>query len=95
MDIAPRRSAMTDSLPLEASVVRERDGYTISLPVRSEAVHVSKQVVVGERVVVRREMTTETERIDTRVRRERLRLDLHGDLEATQPLDRTEPLDRQ
>ena len=75
---------MTDPLPLEAQVDRTRNGYLVTLPARSQAVRVSKRVVVGERVVVRRATIPGKKQIDVTLRRERLRLDLHGDLQANQ-----------
>jgi len=75
-------------LALEAQFVRGRDGASVTLPVRVEAVRLSKRVVVTERVVVRRRPVRETTQVQTSAQRERLRLDVHGDLEVTQPLDR-------
>jgi uncharacterized protein (TIGR02271 family) len=75
-------------LALEARTEHDGQGWTISLPVRSEHVRVDKRVVVAERVVVRTHQTTDVERIDTTVRRERLRVDIEGDLDTTEPLER-------
>jgi hypothetical protein len=77
---------VTDPIPLEANVVREQDGVCVTLPLRREAVSVSKRVVVTERVVIRRQPASQTERAETSVKRERLRVDLHGDVDTTQPL---------
>jgi hypothetical protein len=62
-------------LPTEAVLDQTEDGWSIRLPLRSEAINVRKQVVVSERVVVRRVMRSDVERIETSVRRERLRVD--------------------
>lgn len=77
---------MIERLPLGAEVVRGDDELTISLRVRTEAVRVSKRVVTAERVVVRRQPSSERARYETRVQRERLRVRVQRDLDATEPL---------
>ena len=76
---------MTDPLPLNADVVREQRGYRLSLPVRAEVISVSKRVVTAERVIVRRHPISETARVQTRVKREEVRVDVHGDVERSGP----------
>jgi stress response protein YsnF len=81
----PHRHADTDdpkrmprALPLEATPVLRQLGWSIRLPVRAEGVVVEKQVVVSERVVVRRRERNDLARIDGRVRREQLKVDVEG-----------------
>jgi len=69
-------------LPLNASVERRGHTLTLRLPVRAEETTVVKDVVVRERVVVKRSVTEELHRIRGSVRREELTVD-----------DRTLPLD--
>ena len=70
---------MTDSvapaLPLDARRSSSGPGWAVRLPVRAEVVTVSKAVVVYETVVVRRRVVPELARVQTEIRRERLRVD--------------------
>lgn len=65
--------------PLEAEVRPEQDGWSIRLPLRTETVRVEKRVVIAEEVRVRRQTATRTARIQTRLRRERLRVETSGE----------------
>jgi uncharacterized protein (TIGR02271 family) len=69
-------------LPLDAAVERRGQSLTLRLPVRAEEVTVVKELVVRERVVVKRSVSEELHRIRGSVRREELTVD-----------DRTLPLD--
>lgn len=60
-------------LSLEATPASVAHGRSICLPVRAEHVTVSKDVVVHERVVVRRRNASDVTRVDAEVRREELR----------------------
>jgi len=62
-------------LPLGGSVVPSGLGWTIRLRVCAEEVSPAKQVVVYERVAVRRDTIHDVERLDSSVRREVLRVD--------------------
>ena len=62
-------------LPLEASPTRAGQGWAIRLPVRAEDVSVGKQVVVRERVVLRRRAVGDVSHQEVTVRREELRVD--------------------
>jgi len=55
-------------------------GWRLRLPVRAEQIAVDKQLVVYERVVVRRRELHELERIDATVRREELQVHTEGDV---------------
>ena len=67
------------TMPLEAEVRPEPDGWSIRLPLRTETVRVEKRVVVTEEVRVRRQTSTLTARVETDVRRERLRIETAGE----------------
>ena len=84
---------------VEVTVQRAGLGWTIRVPVRSEAVTFEKRAVVTERVVVRRTEVIEAERIAAEVQRERLRLkedaqgrlryarrDTLDDMQSTRPI---------
>jgi uncharacterized protein (TIGR02271 family) len=58
--------------------------WTIRLPVRAEQVTVGKQVVVAEEVRLRVNRTERTVAIERPVRRERLRVEVAGDVTAEQ-----------
>ena len=69
---------MPHALPLEATPVIRQLGWSIRLPVRAEEVVVQKQVVVCERVVVRRRESNDLAHKDGRIRREQLKVDVEG-----------------
>jgi len=56
----------------------------VRLPVRAEQVTVGKQVVVAEEVRLRVDTTQRTMTVERPVRRERLRVDVAGDVRAEQ-----------
>jgi Domain of unknown function (DUF2382) len=68
---------LDDQVDLQTEAVLERtdDGWSIRLPVRSEAIHIRKRVVVSERVLVHRVVRSEIEHLDATIRREKLRVD--------------------
>src|SRR2546423_6935912 len=66
--------ATTRRLPLGAARSRSGQGWVIRLPVRAEAVMVTKEVVVHERVVLRRREVDDVARVEATVRRERLQV---------------------
>ncbi len=57
-------------------------GWEIRLPLRREVVDVQKRVVVAEEVTVRRDRHTDTRRVKAAARRERLRVDTFGEVDA-------------
>jgi len=63
------------ALPLGGSVLPRGQGWAIRLRVRAEEIDPVKQVVVYERVAVRRDTIHDVERLDSSVRREVLRVD--------------------
>jgi uncharacterized protein (TIGR02271 family) len=67
---------------LEASIEPSENGWEIRLPLRREVVTVEKRVVVVEEVRIGRARHTEAERVEATARRERLRIDTFGDVEA-------------
>ena len=69
-----RRAA--DLLPLESGAVPWERGWVVRLPVRAERILVRKQVVVHERVVVRRRQIEDLTRVDANVRREQLEVEV-------------------
>lgn len=73
-------SASRHAIPLEASPVRNAQGWTIQLHVRAEQVHVSKRTVTRERVTVRRGVVQESVRLEGQVSREVLRVETEGDV---------------
>jgi uncharacterized protein (TIGR02271 family) len=72
-------------LALEAMPEPAGSGWSIRLRVRAEQVRITKQVVVRERVVLRRRELSEVASLDTSVRREELRIDREGQVEVTEP----------
>jgi hypothetical protein len=73
-------------LPLERPLQRLACGWAIRLPVRADHVRIEKRTVIVERVTVRRAPIADTVRVDDRIRREEVRIETGGDVEATQPL---------
>jgi stress response protein YsnF len=73
--------AAAPTLPLEAQIrPGESGGWAIWLPVREEQVVFDKQVVVTERVTVRRGEVADVVRVHDTVAREELRIDTTGDV---------------
>jgi uncharacterized protein (TIGR02271 family) len=66
------------ALPLEAARSAADQGWLIRLPVRAEQVRVSKDVIVRERVVIRRQVVTDVARAQAGVSREWLRVGPQG-----------------
>ncbi len=62
-------------------------GWAARLPLRAETITIDKQTVVVQEVAVRRRQFKEVVRPSETVRREELRLETAGELEATQPID--------
>jgi stress response protein YsnF len=62
--------------------------WTVRLPVRAEQVTVGKQVVVAEEVRLRIDTTQRTMVVERPVRRERLRVEVDGDVTADQRKER-------
>jgi len=62
-------------LPLGGAVLPRGQGWMIRLPVRAEEVVPARELVVYERVTVRRDTIHDVERLDSSVRREVLRVD--------------------
>ena len=84
------RRVLSDRLPLDARVERAGSGWRVRIPVRAEQVHVEKQSVVAEQVVVRKRTTEERARLDADLRREELEVDSDG----ASAYDETEPIYR-
>ena len=66
------------ALPLETTHSASDQGWLVRLPVRAEQVRVTKEAVVRERVVIRRQMVTDVARVQAEVSRERLRVEPQG-----------------
>jgi len=77
-----------ERLPLESSEVAWERGWSVRLPVRAEHILVDKQLVVYERVIVRRHQIDDLARVDANVRREQLRVEVDGDADVTPALGR-------
>ncbi len=77
-----------ERLPLESPAVAWEPGWSIRLPVRAEHILVDKQLVVYERVIVRRHQIDDLARVDANVRREQLRVEVDGDADVTPALGR-------
>src|ERR671933_163409 len=71
-------------LPLGAARSRSRQGWVIRLPVRAEEVTVTKEVVVRERVVLRRREPDDIAPVEATVRRERLQVATAGPVEVVE-----------
>ena len=74
--------ATTRRLPLDAARSRSGQGWVIRLPVRAEEVMVTKEVVVRERVVLRRRELDDVARVEATVRRERLQVATTGPVDV-------------
>jgi uncharacterized protein (TIGR02271 family) len=72
---------------MDAHIERTPGGWHIRLPLRREEVRIDKRTVVAERVMIRRASVEDVRRVETSVKRERLRVDTQ-DPDATQPLER-------
>ena len=85
-DTSPARAGRP--LPLTAQWGATSPGpartWTVRLPVRAEQVTVGKQVVVAEEVRLRVDTTQRTMVVERPVRRERLRVDVAGDVHTEQ-----------
>jgi hypothetical protein len=78
--------AAAPTLPLEAQIWPvETGGWVIRLPVREERVVFDKQVVVTERVTVRRGQVADVVRVHDTVAREELRVDTTGEVRMASP----------
>jgi hypothetical protein len=78
--------AAAPTLPLEAQIWSlESGGWAIRLPVREERVIFDKQVVVTERVTVRRGQVADVVRVHDTVAREELRIESTGDVRMASP----------
>ncbi|MBA2462909.1 MAG: YsnF/AvaK domain-containing protein [Actinobacteria bacterium] len=55
---------------------------SVSIPILEEELVVSKRLVVRERVIVRKRTVTEHERVQAELRRERVEIDVEGDVEV-------------
>jgi uncharacterized protein (TIGR02271 family) len=69
-----------EGLPVEADCTSVAGGWVVRLPVRAEQVTVTTELVVYERVLVRRRRVGEIARIETEVRREELRAITEGEV---------------
>ena len=69
-------------LPLDATRSRSGQGWVIRLPARAEEVTVTREVVVRERVVLRRREADEVARVEATIRRERLQVATAGPVEV-------------
>jgi len=78
-DTTASASRSAGALPLESSIVPWERGWMVRLPVRVERVEVDKQVVVHQRLVVRREQIEDVARVNASVRREQVRVEFEGD----------------
>jgi stress response protein YsnF len=63
-------------------------GWTVRVPLRAERVRTERETVVREEVVLRPRMVAGVERVEGTVSREELRVEVSGDLDATQPIVR-------
>ena len=79
--------AGAEPLALDARVERGvGGGWRVTIPLRVERIRADRQTVVREEVVLRRRMVSGVERVEGAIAREQLRVEGHGDLEATQPI---------
>jgi uncharacterized protein (TIGR02271 family) len=69
---------------LEAEITPRDEGWEIRLPLRREVVKFEKHTLVAEEVTIHREHNSQTHQVEATVRRERLRVDTFGDLEASE-----------
>jgi len=75
-------------LPLEASIERSPQGWSIRLPVRAEQVEIEKRVVVVEEVVVGRQRVEDVVRIEATTQREYLDVEAEGGLDIQRDVRR-------
>ena len=74
---APRAPVPPRALALDSSPAPSERGWSVRLPVRAEQISIDKQVVVYERVAVRRNEIEQQAHLQVNVRREELRVS-HG-----------------
>jgi hypothetical protein len=70
-------------LPLDAVHERSEQGWVVRIPVRAEHVTVSKEVVISERVVLRRNWVRDVAHVEAAVQREQLRVETEGQVSMT------------
>ena len=83
-DMPATPPATTRRLPLGAARSRSGQGWVIRLPVRAEEVTVTKQVVIYERVVLRRREIGDIAPVEATVRRERLQVATAGQVDIVE-----------
>ena len=83
-DMPATLPATTRRLSLGATRSRSDQGWVIRLPVRAEEVTVTKQVVIYERVVLRRREIGDIAPVEATVRRERLQAATAGPVEVVE-----------
>ena len=85
-------------MSLELPFERTATGWAVRVPLHREDVRVEKRTVVAERVIIQRQASQGVERVNANVKREEVRVESHehevrrGDLDATQPLETTQPI---
>jgi hypothetical protein len=82
-DASAPGTARTASLPLDARSERSAQGWVVRLRVRAEHVTVSKEVVISERVVLKRNVVDDVEHAEAVIHREQLRVETEGSFEVT------------
>jgi uncharacterized protein (TIGR02271 family) len=83
------------ALPLDATRERWADGWVFRMRVHAERVTVSKEVVVSQRIDLRRNVVDDVVHVETRVDREQLQVETEGQVEITDSGDRVREADRQ
>jgi uncharacterized protein (TIGR02271 family) len=63
-----------DALPVEGTPVPAHDTWSVRLPVRAEEITISKETVVRERVVVKRNQVQDVAQVSALLRQEQLRV---------------------
>ena len=71
-------------LPLEATPNVVAGTWSLRLPVRADEVTLAKQVVVRERVLVRRQQVEDRVRVDARLLHEELRTSTSGPVQISE-----------
>ena len=77
-------TATARRLPLGAARSHSRQGWVIRFPVRAEQVTVTREVVVRERVVLRRREIGDIAPVEATVRRERLQIGTTGPVDVVE-----------
>jgi hypothetical protein len=92
-DVSTRTAGEPAALPLDALCERSQGGWTVRLRVHAEHITITKEVVVTERVVLRRNQIDDVLHIGAVVQREQLQVEADGKAGTTYLADHLSDFD--